>query len=718
MNTITKIMTALKEGVPLNNDYKQIVAGRESKDPIVNGVVAASENTLLTNIENILTDPSVNKSLGYGVENASHIDAARVEAAKAVAIYAMEPLKSSVSLTTRAGIEANTTFNTTVFEPNSTSTDSIIAGIESFDSQKLNIDASAYYSMAFNAVAITQDPVVELFFPVFVSDPKSAGFVVTANISSIMSAIERRIDGTVTKYNKQSIIKNLQNTELFTLEANRLYPIYRPESKNKLVIVDGVDGLTEEVIVGAGSTETTAFIKTNTEVDLLGISQPTDLLTKGVMDQTDVLNSYLVLDKILIKITGKDASDTTITEYFIKELAGLPATFFGGQMSSGDNDSKDMKLDYTTKSIVIKGGAFTQADGSVSKLTSVLGIADGYSAKLKIKLNGEANIETGKYIVYTIAVELLDVLDLTGRPVAKTSSSYVAAAEAVSGLTVVGTMPKAYANNDNGRIRSRKLTTTRKTYGYTIQTRFTIREEYSVNKTNNTDGDADSAGLVSQILFTQQTMNKFGLLELFDGASKLDNSAIDMTEMGISDDLFNKSSIKDTIDLSVIVDSVESTKRASDITAALELQVSNIAATLSDESGYRTAFLSQYPGKKPTVAIGIDTSLGIYLKDFSDSVYNYVVAVSSDVLMRGKMVVGFTVMDENRNKKPNIFSYGTCAWSPEVVIAGTRSGETYVSETMIAPRFRHQTLQPILGVFEVIGLEDVYGKVKAYRVNK
>lgn len=701
MNELKKLLDGFKDNVGIGKKEHGIVAGMESKDAILLGNAEQNLQQLKTNIDSAF----IGCCIADGSESTKGISDAKLEAAKAVAMYAIDPIQSIADLKIRDGIESKNVLKTDVLEPGSVSHQEIIAAAESYDSQKIDFSSSVYHSMAFNAVAIKQDPVVELFYPIHILDPKKAGFKIEAELSYVMDAVERNISGAVTKFNRQPILKNLQNTDLFTLEANRLYPIVREQSKENLVIVDGVDGLTEEVQVGSGATETTGYIATGKAVDLLGISQPTDLLTKGVMDQTDVLNKYLVVEKILIKLNGKNAEGADIEEYFTRELAGLPATFFGGNQASNGDDDRSLNLNYSTKSIAFIGGNIRQASDIKTTDADLLSLTDGYTAKLNIKLNGDANVETGSYEVNPGTINLIEVLDVAGNPVSELSDNYIKAKEAISNMTVVGTMPKAYANNDNGRFRSRKLTTISKSYGYTVQTRFVIREETSVH------GDkASDTGLTGQVLFTQQSMNKHGLLELFKTASYLSNTAIDASEMGLTDDIFKKSFISETLDISAIVDSVDHRGRREDIKTALELQIREIASTLSKESGYKEIFNLTHGNVKPTVAIGVDGDLGLFLDDFSDASFNYVVKASSDILMRDKIVIGFTVM-EGRNKKPNIFSFGTTAWSPEIVIAGTRTGQTYVSETMIAPRYRHQGFQQIMGVIDVTGLDKVVGKI-------
>jgi len=101
--------------------------------------------------------------------------------------------------------------------------DKILVGSEAFDRQDLS--QSLFFSIVFNALTIEADPVNNLFYPVVVMDSNKASATVTAKIANIMSAVKRDVSGRPVDLKKESIIKNLNNTKLFTLDSNRLYPV-------------------------------------------------------------------------------------------------------------------------------------------------------------------------------------------------------------------------------------------------------------------------------------------------------------------------------------------------------------------------------------------------------------------------------------------------------------------------------------------------------------
>ena len=703
MGMIKKLIKDIEGAVKVDGSYKNIAAGVEGMDESIKGIVLAKREELKSGVESAFA------ALDMDGTSDIEISPVQLEAAKTAAIYAVDPMetlkrfsKGRIDGSTTNGMEATVVDNTQIVAdmiPNN----QLMAGIESFDGQVLA--SSLHVSIAYNTLAIKQDAVSELFFPIVVIDPSQAGASVSAKITNIMTATKRDISGKPVDFKKESIIKKLNDTSLFELDANRLYPVVRDESADKLLIVAGVDGLTHTVEVMDGVKVETAPIRTSVRVDVLGISQSDELIAKGIMDETDALDRHLSVDKLYFKVSGKDADGNDVVEYHSKNIKGLPATFTYTPTGS----SKGLQLDYQTSSIAWIGGDITDANGVTTKIADLAGLPAGYTVKLKLNLKGDGDAQTANVAIYPVEIGLDGVLDANGVPIAETSAIYTKMAAIFDAVTMEGYDLDAYATNSNARFRGKMLTTNTYTYYYTVPTRTKLRELTPIFD-SGTDGD--SAGLLAQIDFTKRALGKAGLSELNNAAVVLASVSADTDAYGISSKLVNKYFYRDALNLNTVVDSIKSSDREGDITSALKLTIRNMAVSMYVGSNYNLAFEAIYPGAKPTIIIGTDVNIGRFISSFEDEIFKYEVRISNDNLIAGKLFASFSIMDAERNRAGNPLSFGVCLWSPEVVIALQRTENgSAVQETITMPRYKHQTLMPVLSMLEISGIESVSGKL-------
>jgi len=701
MNVLQKLMSGLKNSVSVNADHAKLIAGNESIDAAVKPVIESEAAALASDVQAAFE--AIALDADTPVEFAPH----QIAAAAAVAKHAVDPIGTLNKIATkgRQDVEAageSIIVDTSKYIGDFIPDNKLTVGNEAFDGQ--DVSASLFSSIVFNALTIEQDAVNNLFYPIVVIDSNLTGATVTAKVASIMSTVKRDPSGKPIELKKDSIIKNLNNTKLFTLDSNRLYPVLE-NAEDRLLNPDDVNGLTRTVEVFEGVEVVTAPIKTRMEVDLLGAAQTAELINRGVMDHTDALTAHLTVESLYFKITGKDSDDNEITEYHKREINGLPALFT--MTPTGHN--KDLQLDYKTDSITWTGGKIVKADGTPTEIKVLKDLTEGYTVKVRINLKGDANTQKGSIEVFPVKTELAEVLDASGNALASDSSTVTDLTTLFAASDIEGVDVEAYATNTNARFRGRMLTTDTYTSVYTVPVRAKLRE---VTAVFNDGEDGDTAGLLGQIQFNKQALTKAGLLELNSTLTVLENLSIDTEDFGISSRLVSKASYRETVDLATIVDSETSSDREADIRAALKLKIRNTALKLYTESGYNKTFEAVRPGVKPTVIIGTDTDIGLYLSSFSDEIFNYEVATSNDVLMAGKTFISFGNMGASRNKMGDPLSFGVCFWSPETVISIQRQENgTVVQETISMPRYKHQTLMPILGLLEITGVEEVSGKI-------
>jgi len=705
VSVLKKIMTELQNTVSVDSDHAKYIAGVESVDTNLLPVVEGKRANLMAEVE------AAFESIALDPKTSIKLKPYQVEAAKRAAIVSTDPIGTMKKISNRGRQEItvageHNVVDTSRFVDSFIPDDKITVGIEAFDGQ--DVSQSLFFSVVFNSLAIDSDPVNELFYPIVVIDNDKTGATVTAKITSLMTTTKRDITGKPLEIKKESIIKNLNNTKMFTLDSNRLYPVLDNDADNRLLHPDGVGGLVRTVEVFEGTKISTAPYKTGIETGVLEMAQTEELISRGVMDFTDSLNAHLVVEKLYFKLVGKNSDGDDVEEYHSKIIRGLPAVF----TFTPTGHNKDLQLDYKTDSISWTGGKVTKADGTPTEIDDLAKLPAGYTVKLRLNLKGDANTEKGSVEIHPLKVGLAGVLDASGNELSEDDDIYTKMAAIFDAALVEGFDLEAYANNINARFRGKMLTTDTYTTVYTVPVRAKLRE---VTALFNDGNDGNTAGLLGQIQFNKQALTKHGLLELNTAFSVLENVSFDTDEFGITSKLVKKRTYREAIDLTTIVDGAASTDREADIKAALRLKLKNVALLLYVDSGYNKTFEAVYPGVKPTVIIGTDTNIGRFIDSFEDELFKYEVAVSNDVLMNGKVYLSFSVMGGDRHKEPNPLSFGVCFWSPETMIALQRQENgTVVQETISMPRYKHQTIMPILALLEVTGVEEVSGKLVRY----
>ncbi|RLF28599.1 MAG: hypothetical protein DRN14_03885 [Thermoplasmata archaeon] len=702
MEILEHLLNGLKKSVVVSGSDTGYIAGTESIDEAIRPMVEGKRSALIADVTAAFESIALDEDIGTSFK--PH----QVAAASAVALAAVDPIGTLNKIVTKGRADVTAVGESIIVDTTSYMADFIpdnklTVGNEAFDGQDLS--ASLFSSIVFNALTIEQDAVTNLFYPIVVMDSNKTGATVTAKVASIMSTVKRDISGKPIELKKESIIKNLNNTKLFTLDSNRLYPVLENDSDGRLLNPAGVSGVTRQVEVFDGVTIETAPYKTQVAVDVLGSAQTDELINRGAMDQNDSLTAHLNVEVLYFAVTGKDINDATITEYHKRIITGLPAIFT--LTPTGHN--KDLQLDYKTRSITWTGGKVFKADGTPTAIVDLLNLTAGYNVKVAVNLKGDANTQTGSVEVFPVKVAMDSVLDASGNAISIDSATYIKMADIFNITKVEGFDLEAFATNTNARFRGKMLTTDTYTTVYTVPVRAKLRE---VTAVFNNGSDGDTAGLLGQIQFNKQALTKVGLLELNTALTVLENVSADTEDYGISSRLVSKASHRESVDLTTIVDGLTSSDREADIKAALRLKIKNTALALYSTSGYNKTLEATRPGVKPTVIIGTDTNIGMYVSSFSDEIFNYEVATSNDVLMDGKLFLSFGSMGTNRNKLGDPLSFGVCFWSPETVISLQRQESgAVVQETISMPRYKHQTLMPILGLLEISGVEEVTGKI-------
>lgn len=575
-------------------------------------------------------------------------------------------------------------------------------GLEAYDERE-NRDA-VVYSIAYNYQAARQDEFGEAFFPTLTLAPNNVGFGVTVNLMMVYDAIERRISGDVTEYNKKNIIRAVADPTVLKKEQTRIVPVHRAQSAQYFAA-----GIAAAPTLLEGETINTAPLAFGKKIDLLGISQTDTLLAGGTMDMTDSVDPAIELKDVYVKI-----GDNIIRF----DTSNLPLSVFNFAPQS---NYRNQQLNFTTKSLLVRKGTKNHDGSALTGDLAVLDTAD-LSARLEVSVSGSVNIETGETILQGMVVGVDSVYDVDGNALPLDAGNGLAVVDAVDGAQALGFNLKAYRTNANRRQRGQLIDVTRYTQLYNVPLRAPITTIHPTTQEAQTDA-ADVQALVTA---TRIRTSNEAVSTLIEAARSLesyvdvrDQAGVGPDVMGVGRFFVRPAFLKDTVDMSTAIDSIKSHERAEDIQAVLVNKIRDMAYRLYRDSEYKAAAdaMAGGPSKTPTVVIGTDPVLARYLTVTGDlrtlgNEFDIKIVSTLDVRVQGKIFVAFGVFDDTRNTAPNPLNFGNLVWAPELVLTANISrGNTLSKETVVQPRMLFITHCPIMGVLEVANIPDVLNKV-------
>jgi len=573
------------------------------------------------------------------------------------------------------------------------------AAIESFDAA--NTEPKEKFAVMLTAASAHQDEALELFFPTIPVDAFSSAANVTVRLVQIMNSFKRPLDASGNKFNKIPLIKAANNPDLIDIDKNELMPVYRDEAASLLVAegkhLEKVGG--EEVEV--------APVVFGKEINLLTLGATDAMLSRGALTDEDALDPRVQILSVVFQLSGKDSAGNDTTETFKFDLEGADVTF---APSPTGHEAKSLVLNTTIVSTIDTTNTRT-ITGAESAILSAL--PQGYVAKVQYELSGRGDTQTGNIVVDLLRPTLEGVYTASGTKLATTDDTYTKIKAVVDTFKALGYEVRGFTTNSNARVDGLVLTSD----GYTAIYNFNYRTGATVKYPVANDGDAGDANaaidIAKMVIFK---INASGFKTLNNFISYMKNSGDEVNIKGVANRFITKGFISETVDLKEVVDGIESSNRKRDIAGALINRIEYAANKLLYFTNYGTAINIEMPGVKPTLIIATDPVIGEYLKSIADELSNGAFdirfAISLNQAIRGKIVFSFGIFDSNRNKAPNPLNFGQLFRAPDLVIpvVSTQSGSTAV-RTTVMPKYLHVINIPLIGVFEVTGIEDVLGKL-------
>ena len=579
---------------------------------------------------------------------------------------------------------------------------------EAYDGQKLN--NAIYFSIAYNVGATRQDEFAEAFFPTITIDPAQSGINVSIDCATVFNEYSRLTSGKSEKgqFDRIPVVKSIFNEQLFTSDRHRLVPVLRDGENEDQFLKDA-----KYVETVTGSDVTTAPLLFGKSVDIIGISQTDEQLAKGVADNTDALDRTINLKKVYFKLgTEIHAFDASVYAYH-------------NFVYNPQNHHKDSQLNFRA-SVAFNVSADKQVDGAASTEWDTVvtaGSYNDYKVIYDVQIVGNANTFNGTIELNGVKMELVEVRNAAGQIIDTTDAAYTALKAVADKAELAGYVVEASRTNSNIRTRGVLVTNDRWEYIYNVPFRSGISALYPTVSVNGDDNDANSVS--NQILLAGVIISNNAVKTLDDYATAMNlassNGLLEVGEhaSGIAQKLVDPYFATQSFDLSSVVDSLNSATRLDDIRAALINVIKNECVNMYLQSNYGVAndVVRGNVGGKIAVIIGTDPMLkSLLVKDEDvfaiDGTFEAHVVATKNPKVNGRIFITFGVFDANRNSAPNPLNFGNNVWAPTISYEVTKTTNNAVNrELHNNPRFEHIIHLPILSVFNVTDVAEVFKKI-------
>lgn len=581
--------------------------------------------------------------------------------------------------------------------------------LESFDEKELNKFLN--YSIIYNVLASRQDEFNAGFFQPLTVTPDEVGYRVSLRLEQVWNGITHNPNGDVRDIQKRNLIDSLVHPEILDTNSTLVIPAYRKPAHGTTGIDTSAHFVDEKLISTVdleGVPVKTAPLKVGMPHNLLGLSSIPALISNGLMDDKDSIDSCTRLDSITIQAGEQYVTFPTDLLY----TSGFYKTPEGGM--------REMALDFRNNAFEASSDikAIDGTDFAPFKAASDA----GYDCRLTIRLLGNLSVDSGNVEVNTMPVRVStvykdhrEITDLASARVQDPALDKIL--KGLEAIKVVGYELYTHRTNYNLRTRGIMIDSTE----YTEQFVIPLRDPISIVKPL-VGGDKQYPDVASLVNATRTKANNDGVTTILNLAGLLEaiTSRKNYTWEGdrhslpgIGRHFIRPVYIKEEIDLPKCVNSVQSSNRLQDIQGVITTKLNEIIGRVLKESNY-IPVVEQMTGGNPgniKAVIGTDYRLPQYIVTQGDTrlfggKIDYEIVRTPNEKMSNKVVM--TLTREAAVEGPDPFSFGTFVWTPELMVSQqlTKGPSTYVQH-MVQPRYAHVINTPILVEIDIKGIEEV-----------
>lgn len=577
----------------------------------------------------------------------------------------------------------------------------IAPGLESYDEKENK--AAAVYTVAYNLQAARQDPFGEAFYPTVVVAPDQQGYHIHINLVNLINGVRRKASGELENWNRHNIVHVIRNPGLINSTSTKITPVFRDDNKSIFVSEDLVKPTATEV---NGESVLTSTLAVGKQFDLIGASQTDLQLDQGHMDETDSIDTDIILKNVLVKV-GND-----ILKFPTNHLPGSQFHY----PVQGDQQRMDVRME--TDALMV--GPKTLGIGSVDLDTLKPVVTGDLVVYLKTVVTGSVVRDKGETEINASAVRVVKLVTADGESHLPSSPAYAAVVALFEGAQIIGYELDARRTNLNRRSIGQMLETRQDVQAYAVP----LLSPFTVKRPQGLNDSTDASDLASLVTLTRAMASGMAVQELFKAADTL-KALVKEGRRPVGDNLMVLGIARHLITAfyeyrEIKVESTVNTRNSIELAENIQYTIINVLRDLVfrayQESGYKAAadMLAGGEAAKPVVIIGADQTLVRWLtvtgdlRTFGGGFEEVLIVDTLNDAMKGKIFVTFGVKGASEGV-PHPLNFGNMAWKPEVtVVLPIHRNGANSKELTVQPSFRHVTNLPILIEIDVVGIPETF----------
>lgn len=575
----------------------------------------------------------------------------------------------------------------------------ISAALESYDEKENR--AASIFTVTYNLRAARQDEFGEAFFPTVVVAPDQQGYHMHINLINLISGVRRKANGEAGDWGVHNIVNVIRNPSLIDSSSTKIVPVYRDNTKDKFVDAALITPTTTDI---NGESVTTSALAVNKDIELIAISQTDLQLEKDHMDETDSVDTDIVLKNVYIKV-GND-----VLKYPTSQVPGSQFHY----PVQGDQQRMDVRMD--TEALMVSPDTKKISGAALDTLAPV--VTQDVTVYLRVLMTGSVVRDRGYTEMNAGQVRVVKIIDGNKDVHLPTSPAFAALVALFADAQVIGYDLDTRRTNLNRRSIGQMLETRQEVQAYAVPllSPFTVKRPQGLNDTT------DQSDLASLVTLTRAMASGKAVDTLFNAAETLKalvkNSR---TNPGTNVRLFGVGShlITAWYDYAKIeVDATAMTRNSAELAANIQASLVNVLRDMVfrayQGSGWKAAadMLEGGDSAKPIITFGTDQTLGRYLQVAGDlrtiggGFDDYKIVDTQNDKMKDKIFVIFTPPGVAEGT-PHPLQFGNMAWKPEVaVVLPIHRNGANSKELTVQPAFRHIVNLPLLLEIDVVGIPE------------
>ena len=561
-------------------------------------------------------------------------------------------------------------------------------------------------TIGYNLAASRQDEFAERIYPTTVINPIEGGVVQVLPYIAVMKDVYHEVSGVKMDNEEVNMVEAYRDPSILDDESIALIPALDPAGSNADFFVDPALVPPYTIKNEQNLTITTAPLKANVRLDLMGNSNANLLIQRGMLEVSDTIDPAGRLKNLFVLLGAK------VVKFKVDRL---PRAVFQPDLVG---DTRNAVIRFDSDDLVVSGDT-TFIDGSADGVINDLKTAK-LSLRLSVGFGGTISLSKGDSKFGATDTYVDKVLNEDGQVMDNADPAVKAILDQLTDLAVIGFELDTRFTNTNRRQRGHLLQTR------ALQFRHPIPMHAPVTLPMDTMTDEGPGEVVKALTVNTNIRNSNNavkrMLNYLAQLREVVHNGYNRPKFGIIEGALS-AVMRPTyrykeLDLEKVIDTIKSKDRWDDVCAAIlncvkaELfpahRDSNIEAAFRVISGNQDEtpmylFCSDKEIANYLMTKGDDRTLGAYLK--------YDIVSTNNQLFDGKLVVIPTRAVQQEN---DILSWGQFFYVSTVIadLPITRGGHQVTREIAAIPFNLHVNNIPFALEFKITGFQKVMGETQ------